>query len=67
MFFFPNPGPESVNFSLNSILSSDISTAEGFIYNHLSVMHLNTKCIVPKFDLIKGESEAYDFLVFTKS
>lgn len=63
----PNPGPDSVNSSFNSVLSSDTSTTEELLSNHLSVMHLNIQSIVPKIDLIKGESEAYDVLVFTES
>ena len=37
-----------------------------FTTNH-HLMHLNIQSIVPKIDLIKGESDAYDVLVFSES
>ena len=63
----PNPGPDSVNSSFNSDLSSVSSATEELISNHLSEMRLNIQSIVPKIDVIKGESEEYDVHVLTDS
>ena len=62
----PNPGPDSVSSLPDTSTSSSISTL-GALSNHLSIMHMNIQSILPKLDLIKCESLAYDVLVFTES
>ena len=61
----PNPGPDSVSSLADTSTSSSISTL-GALSNHLSIMHLKIRSILPKLDLIKCKSLAYDVLVFTK-
>ena len=34
--------------------------------NHLSIFHLNVQSLLPKIDLLRGEAEAYDILVFSE-
>ena len=58
---YPNPGPDYVT-SL-----ADLSVSNSVLANHLSIMHLNIQSILPKLDLIKCESLAYDVLVFSES
>ena len=62
----PNPGPDSVSSLSDTSTSSSISTL-GALSNHMSIMHMNIQSILPKLDLIKCESLAYDVLVFTES
>ena len=57
-----NPGPNSVKSLTDTTLSSLDSLS-----NHLSIMHLNIQSLVPKLDLVEGESVAYDILVFSES
>ena len=61
-----NPGPDSVEDS-NS--SSETLSATSFetLSNHLCIFHLNIQSIVPKIDIIRSESDAYDVLVFSES
>ncbi|MEW8544911.1 MAG: reverse transcriptase family protein [Candidatus Thiodiazotropha sp.] len=61
-----NPGPDSVGGSTDSDTSSSISSLH-MLSNHLSIMHLNIQSIVPKLDLIKCETDAYDVLIFSES
>ena len=48
-----------------STTSSDSSLS--YLTDHLSLIHLNVQSTLPKFDIIKCESIAYDILVFTES
>ena len=57
-----NPVPNSVESLSDTTLSSLDSLS-----NHLSIMHLNIQSLVPKLDLVEGESVAYDILVFSES
>ena len=57
-----NPGPNSVESLSDTTLNSLDSLS-----NHLSIMHLNIQSLVPKLDLVEGESVAYDSLVFSES
>ena len=57
-----NPGPNSVESPTDTTISSLDSLS-----NHLSIMHLNIQNLVPKLDLVEGESLAYDILVFSES
>ena len=61
-----NPGPDSVEDS-NS--SSETLSATSFetLSNHLCIFHLNIQSIVPKIDIIRSESDAYDVLVLSES
>ena len=56
----PNPGPASVG-SLN--VSSLSSTAS----MEMLSKHLNIQSLLPKIDLIRSESDAYDIMVFSES
>ena len=61
-----NPGPFSVDSHSDS--NSDSSSYSiNNLTNHLSIMHLNIQSLIPKLDLIEGESMAYDVLVFSES
>lgn len=61
----PNPGPDSVD---EMSLSSDSSTFSSENLQHLfSIVHLNVQSLLPKIDLVRGESLAYDVMVFTES
>ncbi|MEW8547098.1 MAG: endonuclease/exonuclease/phosphatase family protein, partial [Candidatus Thiodiazotropha sp.] len=61
----PNPGPNSVN-SLDESSFSSSSTIE-MLSNHLSIFHLNIQSLLPKIDLVRCETDAYDVAVFTES
>ena len=39
----------------------------GMLSNHLSIFHLNVQSLLPKIDLLRGEAEAYDNLVFSET
>lgn len=58
-----NPGPDSVGGIANLIHDHSFE----ILANHLSILHLNIQSLVPKLDLVVGESEAYDVLVFSES
>ena len=60
----PNPGPPSTSTASESSLSSLESQASSS--NHLSIFHLNVQSLLPKIDLIRAESEAYDIAVYTE-
>ena len=57
-----NPGPNSVESLTDTTLGSLDSLS-----NHLGIMHLNIQSLVPKLDLVEGESLAYDILVLSES
>lgn len=60
-----NPGPDSVrNTSLSSV--SSILSLEQY-QDLFSILHLNIQSLLPKIDLIRCESEAYDVMIFTES
>ena len=61
-----NPGPYSVDGSIDSVSSCSFSSIE-YLSNHLSIMHLNIQSIILKLDLIEGEASAYEVLVFSES
>lgn len=61
-----NPGPGSVEGSSDSSLNSS-DNASQMLFNHLSILHLNIQSILPKFDLVQCEADAYDVLVFSES
>ena len=61
-----NPGPFSAGSHSDCNLDSSLYSINN-ITNHLSIMHLNIQSVLPKLDLIEGESMAYDVLVFSKS
>ena len=62
----PNPGPDSVTSLADLSVSNSVNSFSA-LANHLSIMHLNIQSILPKLDLIKCESLAYDVLVFSES
>ena len=61
----PNPGPASVGSLNDSSLSSTASME--MLSKHLSILHLNIQSPLPKIDLIRSESDAYDIMVFSES
>lgn len=61
----PNPGPASVSSLANSSLSSMASME--MLSKHLCILHLNIQSPLPKIDLIRTESDAYDIMVFSES
>ena len=61
-----NPGPDSVTSLAEE--ESDLSSCSTESIDHLiSMMHLNIQSIVPKMDLVRTESMAYDIMVFSES
>ena len=61
-----NPGPDSVTSLVDE--ESDLSSCSTESIDHLfSMMHLNIQSIVPKLDLVRTESMAYDIMVFSES
>ena len=62
----PNPGPDFVTSLVDHSVSNSVNSFSA-LANHLSIMHLNIQSILPKLDLIKCESLAYDVLVFSES
>ena len=62
----PNPGPDSVTSLADLSISNSVNSFSA-LANHLSIMHLNIQSILPKLDLIKCKSLAYDVLVFSES
>ena len=62
----PHPGLDSVSSLADTSTSSSTSNL-GALSNHLSIVQMNIHIILPKLDLIKCESLAYDVLVFTES
>ena len=63
-----NPGPDSVTSLADE--ESDLSSCSTESIDHLfSMMHLNIQSIVPKLDLVRTESMAYDIMakIFNKS
>ena len=62
-----NPGPDSVEGTLNNS-SDDVSvTSFELLSNHFSIIHLNIQSIVPKMDIIKSEADSYGVLLFSES
>ena len=60
-----NPGPDSVD---EMSLSSDLSIFSSENLQHFfSLPHLNVQSLLPKIDLVRGESIAYDVMVFTNT
>ena len=62
----PNPGPGSDN-DLADVSQSNSDDTLGMLSNHLSIFHLNVQSLLPKIDLLRGEAEAYDILVFSET
>ena len=61
-----NPGPDSAEDT--SLTSNDQSlTSFETLSNHLTVLHLNIKSLLPKIDIVRSEADVYEILVFTKS
>ena len=61
-----NPGPNPVDYLNDSSGASSTILSES-LSCHLSIFHMNIQSIVPKIDLIRGEAEAYDVLIFSES
>ncbi|MEW8547607.1 MAG: reverse transcriptase family protein, partial [Candidatus Thiodiazotropha sp.] len=60
-----NPGPDSVRSTSLSSVSSILSLEH---YQDLfSILHLNIQSILPKIDLVRCESAAYDVMIFSES
>ncbi|MEW8546213.1 MAG: reverse transcriptase family protein [Candidatus Thiodiazotropha sp.] len=62
----PNPGPGS-DSDLADVSQSSSNDSFEMLSNHLSIVHLNVLSLLPKIDLIRGEAEAYDILVFSET
>ena len=61
-----NPGPDSAE---DTSLSSNDQSLTSFetLSNHLTVLHLNIKSLLPKIDIVRSEADVYGILVFAKS
>ncbi|MEW8545561.1 MAG: reverse transcriptase family protein [Candidatus Thiodiazotropha sp.] len=62
----PNPGPGSDN-DLADLSQSSSNDSFELLSNHLSIVHFNVQSLLPKMDILRGEAEAYDILVFSET
>ena len=61
-----SPGPNPVDYLNNSSGASSTILSES-LSCYLSIFHMNIQSIVPRIDLIRGEAEVYDVLIFSES
>ena len=61
---YPNPGPGSDN-DLADVSQSNSNESLEMLSNHLSIFQSQSR--LPKIDLLGGEAEAYDILVFPET